>query len=316
MLAPRTIHPSRIATTGRLVTARSFRSSSPLGLQQQQQLPLCHQLSMSMSSPPKTLSRQGQQLWANAPFALITDTGIDSRPDFPRDHYAYELARMMAHIHNTLLRALNASYNQCLSISPDTPETQDFLIFNQCLYSMVKSHHDMEEESLFPAIGKVSGNPDVMAVNVQEHKRFETELQNFQAYIHDTDPKAYSGTQMKSLLESLGPLLREHLHHEIATLLDLHTVDSEALKGVFGMAQRGSPSDGPHDFFKDIPFALTCEDITLLLDGKPTPPFPGNLVRQLLKWTVGWRYSGVWRFAPSDFLGNPRPLLSPNPSNS
>lgn len=262
-----------------------------------------------MSSP-----MQEQQIWANAPFALITDTGIGARPEVPRDHYAYELARMMAHIHNLLLRALNASYNQCLSVRPDTPETRDFLVFNQCLYSMLKSHHDQEEESLFPAFGQVSGNPDVMAVNVQEHKRFETELQNFRDYVFNTDPEVYSGAQLKSLLDCLGPLVQEHLHHEIATLLDLHVVDSKALKGVFGMASRGSSGE-PHDIFKDIPFTLTCEDITLQLDGKVTPPFLGSFARQLIKWAVGWRYPGVWRFAPSDFLGNPRPLLFPNPSD-
>nr|QKG86293.1 hypothetical protein [Aspergillus sp. FM242] len=214
-----------------------------------------------MSSP-----LQRQQLWANAPFALITDTGIDARPEIPRDHYAYELARMMAHIHNLLLRALNASYNQCLSVRPDTPETRDFLVFNQCLYSMLKSHHDQEEESLFPAFGQVTGNPDVMAVNVQEHKRFETELQNFRDYIFDTDPKAYSGTQLKSLLECLGPLVQEHLHHEIATLLDLHVVDSKALKGVFGMAQRGSSGE-PHDIFNDASLSRELCPAVAQMDG-------------------------------------------------
>ncbi|THC88483.1 hypothetical protein EYZ11_012073 [Aspergillus tanneri] len=267
-----------------------------------------------MSSSMQILSGQGQQPWANSPFTLITNTGIDARPEIPRDHQAHELARRMAHIHNLLLRALNASYNQCLSIRPDTPETRDFLLFNQCFYSMLQNHHNMEEESLFPAFGKVTGNPDVMAVNIQEHRRFETELQKFRDYIFNTDPKAYSGTQLKSHLEGLGPLLQEHLHNEIATLLDLHVVDSSTLKRVFDTAKRSSTGQS-HDIFKDIPFTLTCEDNTFQLDGKATSPFLGNLARQLLKWTLGWRYPGVWRFAPSDFLGNPHPLLLPNSSN-
>lgn len=243
MSPARAIRASSTIASRRLVASRSPHLSTPcqLGLQRQLQQSLSTSLKMQQAE-------QQRQVWADSPFSLITSTGVKARPEIPQDHYAREFARSMAGIHNVLLRALNASYNQCLSVSPGD-EARDFFIFNQAFYTMLQSHHDMEEESLFPAIGKVSGNPDVMAVNVREHADFEKELLQFKNYIFETDPKVYDGPQIKSLIDRLGPLLQKHLHNEISTLLDLHVVGSAALKGVFSNAERGT-SGGMHDLFK------------------------------------------------------------------
>lgn len=243
MSTARAIHASSTFASRWLAASRSPRLSTPCkpGLQRQLQQPLSTSLKMQQAE-------QQRQIWADSPFSLITSTGVKARPEIPQDHYAREFARSMAGIHNVLLRALNASYNQCLSVSPGD-EARDFFIFNQAFYTMLQSHHDMEEESLFPAIGEVSGNPDAMAVNVREHADFEKELLQFKNYIFETDPKDYDGPQMKSLIDRLGPLLQKHLHNEISTLLDLHVVGSAALKGVFSNAERGT-SGGMHDLFK------------------------------------------------------------------
>lgn len=62
---------------------------------------------------------------------------------------------------------------------------------------------------------------------------------------------------------------------------------------------------------------IGCEDNGFLLDGKriyfPVYPF---FVPHLAKYVLARRFSGTWRFNPSDFFGNPRDLEFPNPTLS
>ncbi|KAK2807864.1 hypothetical protein FQN50_005253 [Emmonsiellopsis sp. PD_5] len=251
-------------------------------------------------------------LWADTPLSLITDTGLKDRSNIPAGHACIGFAQSMALLHNIIIRAFNASYNQCLSVKPDTVDASDFLFFNQALYYNILHHHDAEEEILFPEMAKLTGISDIMEQNIQEHRDFDEGLEKFRAYVFETEAKAYDGKKLQQILDFLGPKLHKHLLGEIPTLLDLAKYDSKKLQAIFDMG--GKKAREQTDFFRDVPITLACGDSTFLLDGQQMnfPPVP-SLIKYVAKYVLERRHAGAWRFNPCDAFGIPRPLAFPNP---
>ncbi|KAJ3543420.1 hypothetical protein NM208_g3588 [Fusarium decemcellulare] len=243
--------------------------------------------------------------WAETPFSLIRETGLNSRPDIPHQHPAVRLAKNQALTHNVILRSLNASYRQCLAIKPGTTETQDFLFFNQNLCQVLAIHHDVEEEYLFPEIQRLSGNETIMDVNIQEHKAFHDGLDRFEEYITNISPADFRGEELQQLLMGFGKAVETHLHHEIATLLDLHVYDAgEVTKMAKGMHDRTMERS---DKFRHFPLFIGCADRSFRLDGQvesfPQIPY---FVLWIAKLFFEPRHAGAWRFNPSTTFGQPR----------
>jgi len=254
--------------------------------------------------------------WADQPFALIKETGYLSRQDIPdRQHPAIMIAQQMALTHNVILRGLNASFNQCLSVSPKTKEAQDFLLFNQCLFEILHAHHIVEEERMFVAIEKFTGVPGIMDKNLQEHKDFQEGLEKYRQYIFETNSADYDGQKLQALLEGFGKTVELHLHNEIPTLLDLKDYDAAQLKAL-GSAIAKQFRTG-NDFYSHVPLFLGCADRSFVLDGqvRPFPPAP-FFVPYLIKFVFEPRHSGAWRFNPCDSFSRPRPLQFLNPKSS
>lgn len=250
-----------------------------------------------------------KQTWADVPFPLIRETHASSLPSsVPKDHACIAWARDMAQIHNTMIRAFNASYNQCLSIQPGTQEAADFLLFNRLLFNMLDHHHHVEEEFLFPGVEKLLGVPGAMEPNVEQHHAFEKGLGVFEEYVTQTKPEGYCGRQLRDILDSFLDVLVQHLHDEIPTLLNLHTLDSKEMSKIWEKTAHEATKD--IDIFTDAPFVLSCQDRTFLLDGQPRG-FPG--IPFFLPWVVSAifarRHAGAWKFSPSGILGAPRPLM-------
>ncbi|KAF5856620.1 hypothetical protein ETB97_007093 [Aspergillus alliaceus] len=168
----------------------------------------------------------------------------------------------MALVHNQILRALNAAHNHCLTVELGTQAAQDFLIVNQCIVDVLESHHDMEEERLFPALEKILNQPGAMEGNRQEHQAFHDELLEFHSYVFTTDSQGYHGATIKAKTEALGPLVEEHLHNEVPLLYDLHVIDSEALTSLWKDAMNGYKPK--FNLFRRFPFMVTCTDNTFL----------------------------------------------------
>ncbi|KAH8703052.1 hypothetical protein BGW36DRAFT_422632 [Talaromyces proteolyticus] len=252
-----------------------------------------------------TAISQERKLWASYPFKLISDTGLSARPDVSRDHYVIKFTKDMALIHNIVLRGLNASYNQCLAVAPNTPAARDFLIFNQCVFEMLKSHHDMEEDHLFPALENALGQPGAMADNVREHHDFHDGLVRFHDYVFLTEPSNYDGSTLLAILKSFGSLVEKHLHNEIAPLYDLHIIESDTLRALWnGVEKHYQPN---FDKYRHIPLAMTCADNAFEIDGQvsPFPPLP-TFAAYIVKFLWGRKFSGAWDFAPSYFNGQLR----------
>jgi hypothetical protein len=170
--------------------------------------------------------------WAEEPLALISDTGITSRNDIPPAHPAIMMAQQMSLAHNSILRSLNASMSQCQAVKAGTSAAKGFLVYNQCIYEVLKQHHDIEEEYLFEALETLMEQPGSMDQNLQEHKDFEAGLEDFRQYVYGTTPEEYDGDKLSQLLSSFGKIVEKHLHNEIPTLLDLHRYDAKKLGAI------------------------------------------------------------------------------------
>jgi len=257
---------------------------------------------------PSTNAAAPSTIWADAPFPLITKTHADDLPSsVARDHACIYWARQMSLIHNTMIRALNASYNQCLSIHPGTQEATDFLLFNLTFFEMLDHHHKVEEEHMFPQIEEMLGEPGAMEKNVEQHQAFEEGLGLFEKYVKGTKSEEYNGRTFRHIIDSFGSVLVQHLHDEIPSLLSLHTLDSAQMMKIWKKAEHAATADA--DPYTNWPFTFSCQDRSFLLDGEvrsfpPAPFFAPCLIS-------GWfsrRFSGSWKFAPCDFAKRRRAL--------
>jgi hypothetical protein len=79
-----------------------------------------------------------------------------------------------------------------------------------------------------------------MATNVDQHQAFHGGLVQYTEYLQDVSDgkKEYSGEELRRLIDSFMPALREHLADEIGTILALERYEDNVdlltwFKGVF-----------------------------------------------------------------------------------
>ncbi|CAI6285932.1 unnamed protein product [Periconia digitata] len=242
--------------------------------------------------------------WADQPYSLISTVEFSKNTS----HSAYYVATEMALAHNGMIRGLNSIYIQASNLPRNNPKiVQDFLTYCQCWSESMHHHHDMEEDSFFPAIEKLTGVQGLMERNVEQHRAFTPGFERFQQYANTCAPKDYDAAELKSLVEGFAEPLTRHLQDEIETLRGLHEYDSERLKAaykefekllmdtdnqriaplVFGTADRGYEG-GIHDF--------------------PSVPF---FVPYIIHYLFGMKYRGAWRFNPCTIWRDRRELAFP-----
>lgn len=211
----------------------------------------------------------------------------------------------MAQIHNTIIRALNASWNHAALVQPDTVQAADFLFFNQQLFTMLDHHHKVEDDFLFPEIERMLDQPRAMEVNTKAHESFAEGLTIFEKYVFHTKPAEFNGLTLQHIIESFAPGLIQHLHEEIPALVNLHVLDSAALLKVWKEAGRRVTKDA--DLYTSGPWTLGCQDKSFTIDGEK-PDFPDMpwVVEAAVKTWHGKRYTGAWKFCPSDLSGRRR----------
>jgi hypothetical protein len=240
--------------------------------------------------------------YADDHYPLITTINPDAVPSsVPRNHTAFFAARQMAQIHNTLIRALNASWNHATSIH-DAESAADFLFFNQMLFKTLDHHHHVEDDYMFGAIEALLGRPGAMEENTKGHESFADGLAVFEKYIFVTKPSEFNGTTFRHIIESFAPNLIQHLHDEIPTLLSLHVVDSKELMKIWKKAEHIATKDA--QLATDAPWLLGCQDKSFIIDGQKCtfPDMPWMIEAVIRNWNAK-KHAGAWRFCPSDLSG-------------
>ena len=75
----------------------------------------------------------------------------------------------MALLHNAVLRGFNSIYLQAPHVKP--ADYAAFIGYSLAWYRFVKSHHDDEEESLFPKMEDVLKEKGIWEQTHQEHRK-------------------------------------------------------------------------------------------------------------------------------------------------
>lgn len=137
----------------------------------------------------------------------------------------------MTIVHNVLLRGINAIYNQASNVTTkgSSKDKLDFANFAHQWGDMITEHHHVEEEVLFPEINEMTKTPGLMDTNVQEHQVFHAGLVKFLEYLKTvkSGEQEFDGEKLKGIVDGFMPQLRDHLEHEIDTLVDLSRWDGE-----------------------------------------------------------------------------------------
>jgi hemerythrin-like domain-containing protein len=171
-----------------------------------------------------------QSNWADSPFTLIPSPCPGKSAE--NEHGAIHIAQEMTHIHNIILRLLNSIYQQAPHVK-NTKDIQDFLQFVKAWHEQLKHHHDTEEAVFFPAIEKLTAQPGLMDGNVAQHDAFVPGLKAVGEYAVNTSAEDYQADKLRSIIDSFGHILQEHLNDEIETLKRLKEYDSDALKQIW-----------------------------------------------------------------------------------
>lgn len=181
------------------------------------------------SSKPLTPSYR----WPDHPFPLIHTT-TNTKSHHQCCHYSHHAAKVMASTHNTILRGLNAIHAQSFYIRPNTKIATDLLAYSSTVISFLHHHHSIEERIFFPAISAATKSLNFTNQNIAQHRAFESALEDLHLYVTTTPAACFSAHTLRGMLDSLAPILTQHLHDEIPSILSLHEkLPSDTLKAIY-----------------------------------------------------------------------------------
>jgi hemerythrin-like domain-containing protein len=217
----------------------------------------------------------------------------------------HEMADEMVAVHNMLLRGINAIYLQCINVeaSKDPADVPGFVTYARLWGELVHHHHAGEEKLIFPDIARITGDKDVMAHNIEQHRAFHKGLDEMNDYLGTIERKEqpYSGQKLKAIIDSFMPVLTEHLHDEIKTLLALEKYEDKTDWHKWykeTQAQILKDTQTPEIKYTALPLGASSHDKHF--ENDVYVDFPGLpwFVLLLLKWVWGNKHAASWKFAP------------------
>jgi hemerythrin-like domain-containing protein len=144
----------------------------------------------------------------------------------------------MVLIHNILIRGMNAIHRQALNVATKgtAKDKLDFASYGYQWSVTVHSHHQLEEEAIFPRIAKDTGVENIMATNIEEHEAFEAGLDTYSKYMKEVKDgvSELDGQKLIGIIDEMMPVLHQHLINEVDTLLSLKQYEEKCdLEGIF-----------------------------------------------------------------------------------
>ncbi|KAI1495071.1 hypothetical protein F5X96DRAFT_690830 [Biscogniauxia mediterranea] len=212
-----TMMPSRVRTDGNqrgLVTAP------------------CHP--QTQAGPLISTSEAGKAArkpWVDGPWPLIETPSKTQSVTHPSLHIANEIA----HIHNAMLRGLNAVYLQAPHVRQPA-DIADLMFLAHAWSAWVLDHHTLKQTAMLPAFESVLGlQPGSLGSSSYKAPEDEgqegdeegddddelaTALQHVHAYAATAhaDPATYDPDALRALLARLGDLLAPHLSRQVGVL--------------------------------------------------------------------------------------------------
>jgi hemerythrin-like domain-containing protein len=255
-------------------------------------------------------NRADSSLWADTPFALLKIPGQPGGPVCVNSG-VLNVAIEMANVHNVLLRPLNAIYHQAPFIRIPV-DVADFMLYITAWADTLHHHHSLEESLFFPMVEKIAkeaGIDDcegIMGGNVDQHHEFEPKIAELVKWAEEVvaGKKTYDAVELKRQIDDFAPILTQHLHDEIGTLVKLENCDGEKIK----QAMKETADEGARTADPNLVIPLVLGSIDRGYPGSENfPPLP-FFVPYLNAYWFTRKHKGSWRFNPSDHWGNPRPL--------
>ncbi|KAI5474505.1 hypothetical protein MNV49_003128 [Pseudohyphozyma bogoriensis] len=200
-------------------------------------------------------------------------------PEAPSTRPFDTCARDMANAHNMMIQALCRIYD----LAPVVKQGDEvaFARYASLFVKMVKHHHDMEEDIMFPVLSTLPSHKHSVEHNIEQHRLFDVGFHKFKTYVDEVaDGKAkYHGAELRKLVKGFANELLEHFNDEIATIAPevLAQYDAEHINTMLRDVGRSVAQFNRAGFTTMLPFTLT------LLDFSRTPklefpPIPAPVV--------------------------------------
>ncbi|KAF2460589.1 hypothetical protein BDY21DRAFT_280578 [Lineolata rhizophorae] len=257
-----------------------------------------------MTAPPS-----GAKPWADGPMPLVHTPVYETKKN---DTFTTG-ATHMALVHNAILRGYNSIYHQAAHVQPK--DYADFVGYCLSWFRFVKSHHDDEEEQLFPKVEEVLGDDGkgIWDETHKEHESFLGGLAEFHDYLAGLpSPAEFSGAKLLEIMAKFQDDFNHHFHSEISTIAKMAEVPRPdgapnpapifarwGKKSIMG----ASVTDGVPFLF--LNFDRSFEDGTWAA----WPPMPAPIRWMLPRMGSSWHW-GWWKFASCDVNGMPRELYA------
>ncbi|KAM7211757.1 hypothetical protein V8F06_012859 [Rhypophila decipiens] len=246
--------------------------------------------------------------WADEPFALIPIDSIKS--DSPVTLW---MARQMGSSHNNILRVLNSMYNQAPYVKKED-DMRDLLQLTLFWIDWIDNLHRAEETILFPLIGEVTGGPNIMEADIQQHEAFQPGFDKLQEYAAAClDPSesevSFNAEQYVKLVDAFVYEFRQHLVDEVASFAAIDVAGDEATERALKKAYVDFDAQmrAESDKNKILPMVLGSSDTEFEGGAHFWPEVPA-WARYMVHHYFERRHRNVWRLLPSDMWGRHREL--------
>ncbi|QUC17335.1 uncharacterized protein UV8b_01576 [Ustilaginoidea virens] len=250
--------------------------------------------------------------WANRPMELVQTPWATSQ----KDDLFTTAATHMALLHNAIIRGFNSIYLQAPHVQTD--DVDDFVAYSLAWHKFVVSHHDDEEDRLFPDMIGVLGDHAILGGMAAEHESFLPGLKAFETHL--TSRNATTGLAAASLvaiMDSFRDDVQNHLHHEVDVMAAMaghrnapaaHTPEG---KLAADRLKRWGKSTVTRAGYRDVvPFFLLNTDRTFEQGVWARWPRMPEPVRWAMVNVVGMWHGPAWRFSSCDSSGLPRGLYA------
>ncbi|KAJ5893277.1 ZIP zinc transporter-domain-containing protein [Penicillium taxi] len=251
--------------------------------------------------------------WADGPCKLIVTPQYETK----KTDLFTTGATHMALLHNSILRGFNTVYLQA-------PHVQDadkdaFIGYSQTWFRFVKSHHDDEEENLFPKVQDLLGGDEgLWKETLDEHESFIAGLTEFNTYLSALpSPSEFSSTELIRIMDSFKDNFENHFHREISHIAAFADHPKapvpdtpEHAEAALTFKTWGKKTVSKAGVLDVVPFFLLNLDRTYEEGTWANwPPMPAPIKWGLTNIAGSW-YGSWWKFSSCDSQGQPQELYA------
>lgn len=151
--------------------------------------------------------------WADGPMKLVTTPTYETKKT---DMWTTGASHMCM-LHNCIIRGYNSIWLQAPHV--EDADKADFVGYCLTWFKFVKSHHDDEEDNLFPKVEATLGDKELWAETQKEHESFLEGLAEFNTYLTTLkSPTDLSADELRRIMASFQEPFEHHFHSEIHTI--------------------------------------------------------------------------------------------------